>query len=196
MTHIIGIGGKLASGKDAIADYLVEKHGWAKLGMSDALAEALEVLNPHIPVENSVLGIISSTSWVRYKDYLSEHGYVKAKENPEVRRLLQVLGTQVGRELISESVWTDIVARRARTASRFAPGVIITGIRFPNELELISDDLEGELWWVNRPGLSLDSSSTHSSENSVAHYDFDRVIINDGTLEELYLKVDKILTLI
>lgn len=198
MTQIVGIGGKLASGKDAISDYLVENHGWVKIGMSDALAEALYVLNPWIHQQGFLKNIVGrvTKSWnytERYQTYVDRVGYVEAKTNPEVRRLLQVLGTEVGRRIISESTWTDIVVRRAKEAAKTAPGVIITGIRFPNELGMITDELDGELWWVVRPSLAAGSNAGHSSENSVHETDFDRTIRNDGTLDDLYKKVASII---
>ena len=210
MSQIIGIGGKLASGKDAVADHLVENHGWVKLGMSDALAESLYAMNPMVPAE----GWTEKLGWFRnwlfttffsksqigmgfylpYSYLVDEFGYVEAKTNDEVRRLLQKLGTEVGRRIISESVWTDIVVRRAKEAAKTAPGVIITGIRFPNELDMITDELDGELWWVVRPSLGAGSNAGHASENSVSETDFDRTIRNDGTLEDLYIKVNDLVT--
>ncbi|UDL15974.1 deoxynucleotide monophosphate kinase [Microbacterium phage Pumpernickel] len=209
--RIVGIGGKLASGKDAIADHLVEKHGWVKFGMSDALAEALYVLNPSVPAHgwtqhlgwfrnwlfNTFFGKsqIGAGFWVPYQYLVDEFGYVEAKRNPEVRRLLQVLGTEVGRKMIDEDVWTNIAARKVREARQAgAPGVILTGIRYPNELDMIYHELSGETWWVNRPDLKGSAKSAeHSSENSVSSVDFERVIQNTGTLEELYQKVDKLI---
>lgn len=205
MTKIIGIGGRLASGKDAVADHLVENHGWVKIGMSDALGEALYQLNPWIPVGippkvgkfqmlarllERKRGRETFTTVERYRDVVDRLGYTEAKTNDEVRRLLQKLGTEVGRRIISESTWTDIVVRRAKEAAKTAPGVIITGIRFENELGMITDELGGELWWVDRPSLNATVNAGHSSENSVSAVDFERVIRNDGTLEGLYEKVD------
>lgn len=215
MTRIIGIGGRLASGKDCIADYLVEHHGWVKLGMSDALAEALYTLDPFIPeahqerwhlhwwpvFRSQKLSWVrypkflryKAESWIRYQPLVDVEGYVKAKENDEVRRLLQVLGTEVGRKQISESVWTDIAARKVRQAeSQGVPGAILTGVRFPNEIEMI-EELGGETWWVDRPSLTATSNAGHASENSLSSVDFDRTIRNDGTLEDLYKKIDDIL---
>ncbi|UDL16447.1 deoxynucleoside monophosphate kinase [Microbacterium phage Zooman] len=207
VNNIIGIGGKLASGKDAISDHLVAEHGWVKLGMSDALSEALYILNPWIPTGiglDQKKGFAKLVTWLnnpfgtkteftavsRYQELFDRDGYVEVKKNSEVRRLLQILGTEVGRKIIGESTWTDIVIRRTQDAlAEGAPGVIITGIRFPNELDMI-EDLDGELWWVDRPSLQAGSNAGHASENSVSSVDFDRVVVNDGTLEDLYQKVD------
>ena len=65
--------------------------------------------------------------------------------------------------------------------------VIVTGIRFINEVDAISE-LGGELWWVDRGGNPL--GETHASESSVTFEDFDVLIGNTGTIEELYQEVD------
>lgn len=190
MTKIVGIGGRLASGKDCIADYLVEEHGWVKLGMSDALAGALYTLNPLVSTRVRFLGIPLWVKHVRYQEVADRVGYVEAKTLPEVRRLLQVLGTEVGRNMIDEDVWTDMMVKKVRSLiSSEVPGIIVTGVRFENEIEAISDELSGALWWVVRPSLEDGVNASHPSENSVSASDFDVEIWNTGTLEDLYEKV-------
>lgn len=209
VTRIVGIGGKLASGKDAISDHLVNKHGWVKFGMSDALAEALYTLNPWIELptglgwKNRFTAFLARLFrrpvrpvFMQYQKLYDALGYVRAKEYTEVRRLLQVLGTEVGRKQLSDgSLWTDIMERKVRqAAAEGVPGVIMTGIRFPNELDMV-EDLEGESWWVSRPNkTNTTSTAAHASENSVGEVDFDRCIKNDGTLEDLYRKVDDLVS--
>ena len=197
MTRIVGIGGKLSSGKDAVADHLVDKHGWVKIGMSDALADALYVLNPWIyksrPEADETYDAVLHP--IRYQDLHGMVGYIKAKEEPEVRRLLQVLGTEVGREQIDDNLWVNMMVKRVRGAvDSGVPGVIVTGVRFENELDAIIETLGGETWWVNRPSLSATVNAGHASENSVSADDFSTVIENDGTLTDLYAKVDQLVT--
>ncbi len=198
MTRIVGIGGKLASGKDAISDHLVEAYGWVKLGMSDALADALYTLNPWIDVEalESFEGEwIKVGNVIRYQDLYDSVGYVDAKKVSEVRRLLQVLGTEVGRRQIDDNLWVNMMVKKVLAAvASDAPGVIVTGIRFENELDAIMETLSGETWWVNRPSLSATVNAGHASENSVSADDFSIVIENDGTLTDLYAKVDRLVT--
>ena len=209
MTRVVGIGGKLASGKDAISDHLVENHGWIKLGMSDALADSLFTLDPWILLPTGLGWKNRFTAWVarlfrrqptpvyvRYRELYNALGYVGAKENTEVRRLLQVLGTEVGRKIIDENIWTDIMVKRVKALSGpDVPGIVVTGIRFPNELEAISEELDGELWWVIRPAIvGAAITAGHASENSVLPSDFDQTIYNDGTLPQLYIKVDRLIT--
>lgn len=213
MSRLIGLGGALRAGKDAVGDHLVDKHGFQKLGMSDALNEALLVLNPWIISPHYARPL-------RYQELHNLVGYVEAKKNPEVRRLLQVLGTEVGREMISEDVWADIAERKISRLLGSGQSVVITAMRFPNEIEML-DRLGGFSVWVERDAVSrfagLESSSgvstpekgisdageapvksesmitAHASENSVDKGMFEYFLSNNGSLEELYSKTDALL---
>lgn len=174
---LIGLGGRLRAGKDTVADALVVNRGFRKMGMSDALADALLVLDPVIP-DWPTLG--TST---RYSVIIRAVGYVEAKTNPEVRRLLQKLGTEVGRDMIDQNVWVDIIERRIRESLAAGVSVAVTGIRFPNEVSMIRR-VGGSLVWVSRPALE-DPAGDHASESSVSVLDFDHHILNVGTVAEL-----------
>lgn len=199
MSKLIGIGGKRESGKDATSDWIVEdgQGSWVKLGMSDPLAEALYALNPLVPYEpeEDIVRTADILDWYEsYQELYDRVGYVEAKKNPEVRRLLQALGTEVGRNMIDQDVWINIAKRNIQEHLDAGRNVIITGMRFPNELDVITD-LGGELWWVDRPGHVPpgESLSSHSSETGVSQDDFAVTIVNDGTLEDLYGKVFELL---
>lgn len=208
MSRLIGLGGKLRAGKDAVGDYLEEKHDFVKLGMSDALNEALLKLNPWIPTPGLDYAI-------RYQELHDMRGYVEAKKNPEVRRLLQVLGTEVGRDMIDPDVWVKIAEKKILEHWANGKSVVITAMRFPNEIEML-ERLGGFSVWVERPdaerlsnGLeaeegrgtpdkvsegrtgSQEAIQSHASENSVSSSDFEYVLVNDGTLDQLYRKVEK-----
>ena len=51
---VIGIAGWARSGKDTIADYLVEKQGYTKISFSTPMKEAMYRLNPRITVNETV----------------------------------------------------------------------------------------------------------------------------------------------
>lgn len=195
---LIGLGGYMTSGKDAVADFLVEHHGYAKVGMSDVLNDALLTMNPWIPVErrwSRKLRQFRLFRWlpqwaknVRYQDLHDAVGYVAAKRNPEVRRLLQMLGTDVGRNMISETVWVDIMFHRIEQLRTRTP-VVITAMRFRNELKALQE-AGGLAAWVYRPGISAPTGElgAHQSENDVSEDMFPHRVDNVGTLE--YLRME------
>lgn len=182
---LIGLGGRLRSGKDAVADHLVAKHGFVKLGMSDALHEAMLAIDPIVDPGDSARGGMPET----YSELVERVGYVEAKTDPEVRRLLQKLGTEVGRNMIGENVWVSIMARKIDDHRSAGHPVVVTGLRFPNETQMIRE-LGGRTVWIDRPSLAAGAAAAHVSENSVSEADFGERIINDGTLEDLYERAD------
>lgn len=180
--RLIGLGGRLRAGKDAVADHLVDAHGFAKVGMSDALHEAMLAINPILDPGDSAHGGEPAT----YRDAIAALGYVRTKaEYPEARRLLQALGTEVGRNMIGENVWVDIMKRKIAALRAEGRDVVVTGLRFGNEVLAIAD-AGGTTIWVHRPSEAASAAvAAHASETSVDAGDFHEVLLNAGTLEEL-----------
>jgi hypothetical protein len=113
-----------------------------------------------------------------------------------VRRLLQVLGTEVGREMIDPNVWINIAQKRIHEHWTSNRKVVITAIRFPNELEMIRS-LGGTSIWIERPTEqrgAIEELSGHASETSVSQELFDYTIVNDQDLENLYDLTERALT--
>ena len=102
------------------------------------------------------------------------------------RHMMQTLGTEWGRACIHPDFWVMIA--RAETQRIMADGrsVVIDDVRFPNEATMICD-LGGELWRIERPGVSY--SGDHSSEGGLEDITPDRVIVNDGTIAQLKAKI-------
>ena len=178
MTNLLGLGGFARSGKDAVADVL-ESMGWKRTYFSKSLNEAMKLINPLIDVTG-----------LRYADLVNTVGYEDAKKTPEVRRLLQVLGTEVGRNLFGQNVWSDLIKDEVTKVMNSGDSIVVTGVRYPNELDMIRS-LGGKTWWVHRPGYGPVNS--HSSDNALSYEDFDYVIMNDGRLEDLPGIVEKVL---
>jgi hypothetical protein len=143
------------------------------------------VLDPVIP-DFPTVGASSRLSSV-----VEAIGYVEAKTNPEVRRFLQVLGTDFGRNMVDPNVWVTMFEKEIRDT----PGdVVITGLRFPNEVDLITL-MGGDTWYVSREHEAEQLGTSHASENAVSRKDFRYNVSNLGTLRDLYYEVDQILRL-
>jgi len=110
--------------------------------------------------------------------------------NATPRHVLQTLGTQWGRDCISQSIWLDCMKYRIEKEKSY--GVVIDDVRFLNEAEMIKN-MGGEMWKIIRP--SVVNKETHISEGGLDDWDgFDRVIENTGTIQEFRAKLDALMT--
>jgi hypothetical protein len=163
---IIGLSGYAQSGKDSTAELLCLKYGYKRLAFADPMRQALMVINPRLD------------SITRVSDLVEDYGWDVAKKNPEVRRLLQVLGTDFGRKMLGDDVWINIALSGIKSEDK----IVVSDVRFPNEAEAIKK-LSGTVWRINRHNHSAVNS--HTSERAMDNYMFNFVIYNDGTLTEL-----------
>ena len=115
---------------------------------------------------------------------------------PTPRILLQQIGTDLFRNQLHSNTWVN-----ASFANYLNNAWIFTDVRFPNEADSIKDR-GGITIRINRPcsvcgGVGyhkLDCRlSEHESETALDNYEFDYVIKNDGTIEELIKQVKEIL---
>jgi len=102
------------------------------------------------------------------------------------RHMMQTLGTEWGRTCIHPDFWVMIARAEAQRIMADGGSVVIDDVRFPNEAAMIRD-LGGELWRIDRPGVSYDGS--HESEGGLESIIPDRVIVNDGTICQLKEKI-------
>src|ERR1051326_2875992 len=74
-------------------------------------------------------------------------GWDKAKENEDVRRFLQRLGTDGVRNHLGDNIWVDSLFRRLESYEEPSARtkVVITDVRFPNEADAIRQR-GGEIW--------------------------------------------------
>lgn len=175
---IIGLSGVGQSGKDTIGKMLVEHYGYKRLAFADTLREAAYALDPMIMTDNEEI------VWLTYLVDLV--GWERAKlENMQVRRLLQRLGTEVGRNVLGEDIWVDATFDKMDTDSDY----VITDVRFPNEANAIMD--VGAVVRVERDSAGLkDEAALHPSETALDDWVFDHVVLNNGSLEDLRKEVD------
>jgi hypothetical protein len=163
---IIGLSGYARSGKDTVAQLLCLNYGYQRISFADPMREAILTLNPKID------------SITHVSDYVGDYGWDMAKQNPEIRRLLQVFGTDVGRKMFGENVWIDMAFKHVEPDSR----VVIADVRFPNEAEAIKSR-GGKVIRINRHNHS--AVNAHKSEIAMDNYMFDHVLYNDGTIDDL-----------
>lgn len=162
---IIGLSGYAQSGKDTAAELLCLNYGYTRRAFADPMREALLRLNPKID------------SITHVQHLVDDYGWDIAKKNPEVRRLLQHMGTEVGRGMFGENFWL------VRTIAGLAPEnkVVISDVRFPNEARAIKE-LGGVVWRILRK--SVEPINPHPSEHAMKDYEFDHTILNNNSLDD------------
>lgn len=176
--RILGLGGYAQSGKDTLAGQLAEL-GWTQMAFADSLRDSLLALNPIVATRWGPLGSIKRVPY-HLSDLVWDIGWDAAKVKvPEVRRLMQRMGTEVGRNIFGPNVWVEALFNKAKALG--VESLVISDVRFPNEIAKIRE--LGASVWVYRPGVGPINS--HASDNSLSSADFSFSVNNNGSLEDL-----------
>ena len=161
---IIGLSGYARSGKDEVAKILVEEYGYTRAAFADKIRELLLETNPQIGGN-------------RLQHLINTYGWEVAKSQPEVRHLLQSIGVGA-RKLLGDDIWIYQVLKDLHPSDK----VVISDVRFINEAECIGAR-GGQLWRIKRNGV--EAVNSHVSEHDMDGYPVDKILKNEGTLEEL-----------
>lgn len=206
---IVGLAGFARSGKDEAAKALIAQ-GWERRSFADILRKFVYRMNPmvgisHYGQEVFLCDVIDRYTW---------DGYKETEWGAEIRRLLQRVGTECGRQLINDSVWIDatlgpdVIAvvpncttcgnpasphpyrHPVKTMNKYVPEskIVVPDVRFPNEFNEIQNR-GGMVIRIVRPGNV--AANDHVSEHALADYGdyYDEVIINNGSINALHDKV-------
>jgi hypothetical protein len=128
------------------------------------------------------------------KDICARHFGYKGVKDQEDRDILIRIGTDIARKN-NPDIWVNIINEIIWAFRTEYDYFVISDCRFINECTVLQDNGYSVISVkIERPnfdnGLSIDQKN-HLSESSMNDYEFDYIIINDGTLEDLERKVDK-----
>jgi hypothetical protein len=177
---IIGLIGKKQAGKDTIADYICKEFGFVKIGFADALKDVILILYPQLTKEDIT-------------DPILKEKPLTFLQGKSPRKLLQEIGTDVFRNHFDTDIWINIVRQKLSTL-RPDQNVVISDIRFQNELDMITDFQMSEtvkIFHIIRE--TIDSGDTHITENSCIEYEPKIMIHNNKTKEELFTTINSFL---
>lgn len=179
---MVGLSGYGRSGKDSVGTFLAVR-SFVRYAFADKLREFLYAMNPCIGMARG------SLTPVRIQDVVDAQGWEVAKQLPEVTMLLQRCGTEAGQHVLWPTIWVEATFRKIQ--AEMPKRVVLTDVRFEHECERIKSE-GGKIWRIDRPGQgpkTAPDGSVHRSETALDDYPFDLRIENDGTIEDLAMKV-------
>lgn len=204
---LIALCGFISSGKNSAARFLVEEHGYYDIAFADALKDALAAIF-HWPRDGLEGLTPQSRAWRNEVD----EWWAKRLGIPHFtpRWAMQNVGTDLLRRHLNDDLWLLNVERKmdALKARVTTPKIALVDSRFTNELDMarrnggrvvrVKRGPEPDWWETALRANTADSSTVrfsakaemdergiHVSEWAWIGYRFDRVIENEGSLDDL-----------
>jgi hypothetical protein len=205
---IIGICGFIGSGKDTIADYLVNIHQFRRESFANSLKDAVA----HVFGWDRTM-LEGRTKQAREWREQVDPWWAERLNMPTLtpRLMLQLWGTEVCRRGFHDDIWIASLENKLRNSQ---DDVVISDCRFPNEIESIKSQggkvirvVRGPepTWYEYAVSLnqgpnanttwsisksSLERLGIHASETAWVGTNFDAVIDNNGTMDHLYQQIN------
>jgi len=190
---IIGLCGLIGSGKDTAADYLCNFHEFRRDSFASTLKDAVA----------SVFGwdrelLEGRTKQAREWREQIDPWWADRMHMPNLtpRLILQLWGTEVCRRGFHDDIWIASLENKLRNTK---DNIVISDCRFPNEIVSIrraggrviriargTDPAWFSLAKADPSKMPPRYPDIHASEYSWAQTDFDFIIDNNGSIEDLY----------
>ena len=199
----------MGSGKDTVADYLVNFHGYKRESFANSLKDAVSVV---FGWDREMLEgrTKQSREWRETRD---EWWSKRLGQDITPRYVLQYWGTEVVRRNFHDDMWVASLEHRLQSSK---DDIVITDCRFPNEIKALKNIGATVLrvkrgpepdWYDHAKNYNkgmrkigwalgrdeLEKAKVHASEYSWVGSKFDKIVENDGTIEDLYAQVEELL---
>ena len=184
LPSIISLCGYKGSGKDTVANYLVDKYNYKHYKISDKLKEIIKILFD-----------LSDNDLEQKKEEVND------KWNTTPRRLMQFIGTDmfqyklqellpnINRDFWIKSLFTEDLMNKINNENY---KIVISDLRFLHEYEIISN-LYVSYSILKVKNNRIEQNDTHISENEFNEININGIIQNDSNLETLYNNIDNII---
>jgi hypothetical protein len=206
--QIIGICGFIGSGKDTAADYLVNFHEFRRDSFAATLKDAVAAV---FGWDRELLEgrTKSAREWREQVD----PWWAERLNMPDLtpRWVLQWWGTEVCRRSFHDDIWIASLESRLRNSK---DSIVISDCRFPNEIQAIKKAggtvirvVRGENppWYDLAVAVNTKSDeeadlaqrllskyNIHASETAWVGTNFDYIVDNNGTVDDLYTQLSLI----
>lgn len=205
---IIGVCGLIGAGKDTLADYLVNIHEFRRESFANSLKDAVaQVFGwDRTMIEGRTK---QSREWRDQVDTWWADRLGMPNLTP--RSVLQNLGTDVLRNRFHDDIWIASLENKLRNTT---DNVVISDCRFPNEIKGIrkaggyvirvvrgpepdwydaaismnKGDKNNMTWATSI--RKLENLKIHASETAWIGTEFDKVIDNNGSMDQLYQQIN------
>ena len=190
---LVGIVGLISSGKGTVADRLVQKHRFRKDSFAKSLKDAVSSM---FNWDREMLEgkTDESRAWREKPDEFWSKRFGK-EVTP--RWVLQYFGTEVMRQGMHDAIWIDSCIARYD-----GKPTVIADTRFENEIKTIRE-MGGKIllvkrgqdpdWFTDYVEGNVEPKNVHLSEYAWAKSEYDHLITNNGTLEELHQQIDDLI---
>ena len=203
---IIGVCGFIGSGKDTIADYLTNFHGFRRESFANSLKDAVAYV---FSWDRTMLEGRTKTAreWREQVDPWWAERLGMPTLTP--RWVLQYWGTEVCRKAFHDDIWIASLENKLRNSK---DDIVISDCRFPNEIKSIKaaggivirvkrgDDPE---WYNDAADMNagdrcsnymlaktrMQKLGIHASETAWVGTKFDAVMDNNASIDDLYAQV-------
>lgn len=199
--QIIGICGFIGSGKDTAADYLVNFHEFRRDSFAATLKDAVAAV---FGWDRELLE--GRTKQAREWREQVDPWWAERLKMPELtpRLVLQLWGTEVCRRSFHDDIWIASLEARLRNSK---DNIVISDCRFPNEIKAIKNaggivvciERGIQPHWVDiavqaNKGVAsaskwLADEKIHASETAWIGTNFDYIIDNNSTVNDLYNRI-------
>jgi hypothetical protein len=200
---LIGISGRMGSGKDTAANIIQELDPSFKIKRFAGKLKEIASMFLGIPAEDfnkqEVKQIVLPHEWDQMVPYIpGMEGFVDINKQMTVREFLQKLGTDAVRNGLHPNAWVNALFAdyKAHAAmfkgedESYMPCWIIPDVRFTNEFDAIK--ARGGV--VVRIERGERAASDHQSEIELDNAAFDYVIYNNGPIADLREDIHSLLT--
>lgn len=203
---IIGICGFIGSGKDTIADYLVNFNGFRRESFANSLKDAVS----HVFGWDRTMLEGRTTQAREWREQV-DPWWSERLNMPHLtpRWILQYWGTEVCRNGFHDDMWIASLENKLRNST---DNIVISDCRFPNEIKSIKDAggivirvVRGTepAWYKDAADMNagdrcinyalaksrIQNLGIHASETAWVGTKFDAVLDNNGTIDDLFQQI-------